>query len=1341
MANKFELASAIFDEERKRITRNPQEWMNFLSSVCFNYKLRFDEQIMLHAQKPNAVAVLDFDRWNTRFNRRIRRGATGIVVFRKFDGTSNAINHYFDISDTVEQPNSRPVPLWEYKKEYESDIIETLESTFGDLKNKSNLADAVMSAAENAADDNIEDYFEQLVYQKENSFLEELSADEIAPIFRLTVQNSIAFMMLSRLGYNAEEYFDFEDLSGIVNFNTIETLFPFGMAVKDSVEYGLSEIAKTVFSLEKENRTFAQKTKPAYTESEIKIEGGFENGSNQLHNDKRYQGTEHHSADKSEFDFRDVFASESRLPDGAPVSDIFQSDGTGQATQSLGGDTEESKGSGRNADDQNGSTGRNNGAVESKQSDALGTKDEQPEAESAGDRSERNSLHQVNDELPAFTDEDKILYMLQNPNDDLTHRKEFLVERWNELRNIDEKGRYISTVYGGLLKQFDIDGVTVGYHYEPEGLYLYEGTFKSRTKESLFSWNLVAEIIDQLIREGNYYKKPVLKEKVFVINPDSVADLTDHENEQKEPTPVETKVEEPPAQIGFFDFIDNAIPTEQTVNEPEQVSLFADFGISQQIIDETLCIGANDTNSTLDIVMFFRRDRGLEYNAKFLKSHYGTNGAGFFFDGEQIAVWYDENGINIAKGNTAQKSSATHLTWEQAAKRIRELLELGRYLPQYQLDKVDDHEISVVSDRIVIFYRDMDENSKERCFPALTKALDGVYSYPDEVKVVKNLLSNPETFDDLNNGYIEFMDDLKRGNVQGIYKYAFKYSPEYIYEIVQGMSLEKVPFKAQSGFNPDRKYFITNDEINKLLRKGSSVQYGKYRIYTYFVNHPDLQDRMKMLKDEYGIGGGGDGFSHENHDGKGIFFSHGNAMEPYAKVLLKWNDIAKRIDSMIKANAYYYPEEIEKLPEIEKDMIARVVVAFFELASRELAMPFSEDTEPYNREDVVKAQLDNPQSLEDIDRMMSDALALMDKSNERTYTWYQKQYDNFVAFKNGEYHPYAVPEQKAPLPRPSKFSKPAEKENEQDKELDAVYDLLSACKIDDMTVDFENGEIVARDSDSEWRGAELYEFLLNEVLTFGADGKLVEGLSVDERILNNVLDYAKKYGVEPERVRNNTPSFVSEYNKLQAQYPDVILFTRLGDFYEVMGENAKVAANELDLVLTGRTINTQTGERTPMCGVPIHTVDSYISRLVAKGYKVAIAENQDVNRVVAPGKMQMDNALDRAKELINDYRQREFGYDDSADFSDISNVSLAHTETGDGNHTIDVSADLENFRIVQYLDGVQVADRTYDSLEKLISNELESLSFDDLVFLYDEEEFIEKVNASVIKEAVSGETV
>ena len=1305
MANKYEFIKFVFDDTLKEVTKSPENWQSFLFSACRNFKLPFDEQLLIFAQRPDATAVLEFDKWNNRFGRWVNGGAKGIAVFDNVRGDNQRLKYYFDISDTHETEFTRPVPMWEYSAEYEQEVISVLEDNFGALERKDDISDAVFSAAENMTMDNLPDYTSELInYSKADSFLEDLGDDAIEKELRVLVQNSVAFMMLTRLGIETANLFDREDFQGVISFNTPDALSVLGDATSDIAEMGLTEIGKTVLSLQRENRTFAEKSKSEYTQGEIKNERGVEYDTvNQLHERERSNAPQPASLTGQDNSFWSLRRSSQRVPDEPPQAVLHEPEVAVSARPTSEGGSGQSRADGGTVNDNNGGTGGFDGADESFGYDDMGAEDEQPEAASTGNSNERGDLSEISDELPPLTDEKLIIAILQNSDDNLKHRKEFLVEQWNKLNNIDEKGRYASTLYGGVWRDIEVDGINVGCQHRTEGLYFYEGQYKARTKESLFSWNLVAQIIDDLIKSGKYYQ------------------------------PEQTKPEQ--AQLGLFDFVDNAIPTEQTVTEPEQVSLFADFGISQQIIDEALCIGSNDTNSTLDIAMFFRRDRGTEYNAKFLKSHYGINGTGFFFDGEQISVWYDENGINIAKGNTAQKSSATHLTWEQAAKRIRELLDLGRYMPQYQLDKVDDHELSLLTERIVTFYRDMDKDSKERCFPSLSEPLKEVYGYPDEVEIVKGLLANPDTFNDLDNDYIEFMDDLRRGNVKGIYRYAFKYSPEYVYEIMQGMSLEKVDFKAQSGFNPDRQYFITNDEINKLLRRGSSYAESRYRIYTFFVNHSDMQERIKMIKEEYGTGGYSAGNDNANYDGKGLLFSHGSGMEPYAKVLLKWNEVVKRIDTLIKANKYLSDEDIAKLPEIEKEHIANDVERFFEVMPDEYAKPYSADIEPYRRKDVVMAQLDNPQALEDIDRMMSDALALMDKSNERDYEWHQKQYDDFVAFKNGEYHPYAVPEQKAPLPKPSKFSQPAEKENEQDKEIDTVFLLLNACRIAVTTVKYEDDNIVLIDDDgNEWKGAEMYKFLLNEVLTFGADGKLVEGLSVDERIINSVLDYAKKYGVEPELVDDGISPIWKSYTQLEAQYPDVIIFSRLGDFYEVMGENAKVVADELDLVLTGRTINNDTGERTPMVGVPAHNIDLYISQLVAKGYKVAIAENQDVNRIVAPGKAQELIPLEKAKQLINDYRREEFGYEDNADFSDLSNVSLAHTETEDGNHTIDVSADLENFRIVQYLDGVQVADRTYDSLEKLISNELESLSFDDLVFLYDEEEFIEKVNAEKAKE-------
>lgn len=247
MARKYELISELYDRTCKTVVSNPQNWQNFLQSACRNYRLRFDEQLLIFAQRPDATAVLEIERWNTSFGRWVNKGAKGIAVFEDADRSRQRLTHYFDISDTHESRYSRPVPLWNMRDEYAASVIETLESTFGELENKNNLSNAVMSAAQNAAEDNLPDYLNDLVYNSEDSFLEELSEDMIASLYKKVVANSVAYMMMSRLGINAEEYFETDDFRDVTNFNTQDTLNALGIATSDIAEMGLSEISKPLW--------------------------------------------------------------------------------------------------------------------------------------------------------------------------------------------------------------------------------------------------------------------------------------------------------------------------------------------------------------------------------------------------------------------------------------------------------------------------------------------------------------------------------------------------------------------------------------------------------------------------------------------------------------------------------------------------------------------------------------------------------------------------------------------------------------------------------------------------------------------------------------------------------------------------------------------------------------------------------------------------------------------------------------------------------------------------------------------------------------------------------------
>ena len=724
---------------------------------------------------------------------------------------------------------------------------------------------------------------------------------------------------VTRLGIDASEYFADEDFQSVIDFNTPEALSVLGTATSDIAKMGLSEIGKTVFSLKKQNRTFAQKKQTEYTKAETENERSVNDDTDEIHNSERNKTSQSDSPARQGDTFWSVRRNAQEVSQGTSQAVLHEPEDAMQTRQSFERDTDEGERDGKPPDETDGETRGIDRSTQSTRYDDVGERDEQSQEPRAGNRDDGSDLSEISDELPPLIDEELILGILANKDNDLVQDKEAIVTFFKANTDSERRAEFLKSIYPIRYTELDINNQRVGYSPTADGLLMWEGNYLSRTKESVFSWGLVAELIGNLIEKGTYFK------------------------------------EEQSPQINLFDFADS-IPMEQSFDEPEQTSLLFDFTLPQQIIDEALCIGANDQNSKLDIVMVLRRKHDLAYNAAFLRNHYGTNGAGFFFNGEQIAVWYDKDGFNVARGKSAQKSSATHLSWEDVAKRITELLELGRYLPQYQLDKVDDRELTFIAERITMFYRDMTESDRERCFPSLIDPLKDKYGYPDRYEVVKSLLSNPDSFEDISNDYFEFMDNRKKGTIEGHLQYAFHYSPEYVNELMLEMSRPKTDYIAEPGYNPQTEYFISDDEINRLLITKSIVSESKYRIYAFFSENKDLQQRAQMVKNEYGISGYSSGNDNGNFDGKGFYFSHGSIMEPYAKVLLKWTDIAKRIDSLIKADKYITREEWERIPEIEKEHIAATLNRFFGNLPEEYAKPYPADAKPYELENSIIRQ-------------------------------------------------------------------------------------------------------------------------------------------------------------------------------------------------------------------------------------------------------------------------------------------------------------------------------------------------------------------------------------------------
>ena len=257
MARRFQEITEVYRQEIAALAR-ADRWTAFLRSACRNYKLPFEEQVLVHAQRPDATAVLEIERWNRQFGRWVNKGATGIAVFdRDYPGRTR-LKYYFDISDTHESRLSRPVPLWQVPAEQEPDVIEALENRFGALDDKGTLEEAIVSAMENAAADNMTDYLDDLQNCRDNSLLEELDELNLSVLYRRLLENSTAYMLMCRCGLEPDEYFDPEDFSEVFNFNTPETLNALGVATRDIAESGLSAIALTVRSRQKQIRTIAQ---------------------------------------------------------------------------------------------------------------------------------------------------------------------------------------------------------------------------------------------------------------------------------------------------------------------------------------------------------------------------------------------------------------------------------------------------------------------------------------------------------------------------------------------------------------------------------------------------------------------------------------------------------------------------------------------------------------------------------------------------------------------------------------------------------------------------------------------------------------------------------------------------------------------------------------------------------------------------------------------------------------------------------------------------------------------------------------------------------------------------
>ena len=649
MARKYDLISELYERTCFAVTDNPANWQSFLKSASKNFRLRFDEQLLVYAQRPNATAVLEIERWNGTFGRWVNRGAKGIAVFEDADRSRQRLIHYFDVSDTHESRYSRPVPIWEMKPQYEAEVIETLENTFGAVNDTTSLENVVRESIANAIEDNIADYISDFMNLGAESDIEYLSSEEANNLYLEIVRNSVSYMVMARLGLDADKVYSTDDFAGISNFNTPEVLNAVGIATSDIAEMALLPVSRTISTLSKENRIIDVQAQSEYNK-DIKDERSQGDERNHIHDGGRLQSSEPEIAGADGSNARQMVADEENLSEGTSQNPVLQSSDERDSEQPLGGGSAESQRTGGNSREADGTESRADGTDESGRYDEVGSTDEQHQELGTGNREESGNIrleyydrNHEDKSLPFFGGDDTIREIL-GTTPHLSAAKEEIKDFFE--RNTDNATRteYIKGIFNNDYTQLPLsDGRLVGYKTFQNVLHLWEGEYESRTAQSFYDWGVIAQHFEamRLLGELNDTMNPL---------PSMDGQMTlilDSQAEEKKPSA---------------------------------------FTFSQEIIDAVLTRGSGVSEGKMRIYEQFEKSLSAKENADFLKNEYGWGGSYPVIIGAGIDEQHDGKGITISKGIGSDKPHIT-LSWSQVEKRIGELIRIDRYLNPKEKEK------------------------------------------------------------------------------------------------------------------------------------------------------------------------------------------------------------------------------------------------------------------------------------------------------------------------------------------------------------------------------------------------------------------------------------------------------------------------------------------------------------------------------------------------------------------------------------------------------------------------------------------------------------------------------
>lgn len=646
MASKLRLITDLYGETLTQISKNPDDWMSFLECAAMNYKYHFNDQVLIYAQRPEAVACAKIEAWNKQVGRWVNRGAKGIALLSEDNGYTN-LRYVFDIADTNSK-FGKSFRLWSVPKPYEVDIIESLENKYGELEDKSSLGLAIKSVSKILVEDNMQDYLEDLKFYRENSSLESMTDEAVQLLFQNALENSIAFSMIKRCGLNPNDYFTNEDFTPILAFDSYETITRLGVATSEISEMGIREIYNTIKKLRineiNKIRTFDIDKDLSYDVSESRETVERRNNDEyNLHTQRGLRDTRPSNTREQDSSGGQIRNDEVKVLEREQESSIHDSINEQSTSRTLDEYSRSSNGESRTDSIRNESQREDNRTNETTRPYEMDRLNEQLEDVSRGDSSERIDLRLNNYDLSQSKThyvvvDEKINQILSTTPHLRKSNKEIKDFIQNE-KDVIKRAEYLKGIFNKDYTGVIVDDQMYGYKTFDNGILFWKGNFLSRDTESFVSWEDLTYHYDAMI-------------------------LLNQLNDRIEPLPSVTD------QLSFLD-----------ENSEKSVS---DLEFTQEFVDRYLTEQHRDTK--FSIYEQFSKSLSTENNINYLKNLYGISGATSTIKGAGIGVNTDYKGIRFNRGYFDASAKEQLFKWNYIEKRIKILIHEDRYLNSKELE-------------------------------------------------------------------------------------------------------------------------------------------------------------------------------------------------------------------------------------------------------------------------------------------------------------------------------------------------------------------------------------------------------------------------------------------------------------------------------------------------------------------------------------------------------------------------------------------------------------------------------------------------------------------------------